>query len=205
MLCTKSPSVMSFGHPIDCSPLGSSVHGILPTRTLPCPPPGDLPDPGIEPAFLTSLALAGRFFTHWGLGSNGEFSKRIPQATSGNGQGGAGNVEEVKKVGGPRGTGNLAGQPQWGWRVGSGHHKGEPGFGGGASNVIPKQSWRESPLPSETALAQIPWALQIWEGRKSHIWGGWTSFLWWEQTVDATPNTPGGKLLPALKCWCFLF
>ena len=30
---------------------------------LPCPPPGDLPDPGIKPAFLMSPALAGRFFT----------------------------------------------------------------------------------------------------------------------------------------------
>ena len=30
---------------------------------LPCPPPGDLPDPGIEPTSLTSPALAGRFFT----------------------------------------------------------------------------------------------------------------------------------------------
>ena len=30
---------------------------------LPCHPPGDLPDPGIKPASLTSLALAGRFFT----------------------------------------------------------------------------------------------------------------------------------------------
>ena len=30
---------------------------------LPCPPPGDLPDPGIEPASLVSPALAGRFFT----------------------------------------------------------------------------------------------------------------------------------------------
>ena len=30
---------------------------------LPCPPPGDLPDPGIEPASLMSPALAGRFFT----------------------------------------------------------------------------------------------------------------------------------------------
>ena len=30
---------------------------------LPCPPPGDLPDPGIKPASLTSPALAGRFFT----------------------------------------------------------------------------------------------------------------------------------------------
>ena len=30
---------------------------------LPCPPLGDLPDPGIEPVSLTSPALAGRFFT----------------------------------------------------------------------------------------------------------------------------------------------
>ena len=30
---------------------------------MPCPYPGDLPDPGIEPTSLTSLALAGRFFT----------------------------------------------------------------------------------------------------------------------------------------------
>ena len=30
---------------------------------LPCPPPGALPDPGIEPTSLTSPALAGGFFT----------------------------------------------------------------------------------------------------------------------------------------------
>ena len=30
---------------------------------LPCPPPGDLPDPGIESVSLTSPALAGGFFT----------------------------------------------------------------------------------------------------------------------------------------------
>ena len=30
---------------------------------LPCPPPGDLPDPGTEPISLTSLTWAGRFFT----------------------------------------------------------------------------------------------------------------------------------------------
>ena len=32
---------------------------------LPCPSPGDLPDPGIEPVSLTSpaLALVGRFYT----------------------------------------------------------------------------------------------------------------------------------------------
>ena len=29
---------------------------------LPCPPPGDLPDPGIFPTSLMSLALAGGFF-----------------------------------------------------------------------------------------------------------------------------------------------
>ena len=30
---------------------------------LPFSPPGDLPDPEIEPTFSVSLALAGRFFT----------------------------------------------------------------------------------------------------------------------------------------------
>ena len=30
-----------------------------------CSPPGDLPDPGIDPASLMSLALAGEFFTTW--------------------------------------------------------------------------------------------------------------------------------------------
>ena len=30
---------------------------------FPCPPPGDLPDPGIEPEALRSLALAASFFT----------------------------------------------------------------------------------------------------------------------------------------------
>ena len=29
---------------------------------LPCPPPGNLPDPGVKPVSLTSPALAGRFF-----------------------------------------------------------------------------------------------------------------------------------------------
>ena len=53
--------------PMDCSPPGSSVHGILQVRILewlPCPPPpGDLPDPGIEPKSLMSPTLAGGFFT----------------------------------------------------------------------------------------------------------------------------------------------
>ena len=29
---------------------------------LPCPPPGDLPNPGIQPTSLRSPALAGEFF-----------------------------------------------------------------------------------------------------------------------------------------------
>ena len=32
-------------------------------RGLPCPPPGDLPNPGIKPTSLISPVLAGRFFT----------------------------------------------------------------------------------------------------------------------------------------------
>ena len=53
--------------PMDCSPPGSSVHGILQARMLarmlPCPPPGELPDPGIEPVSLMSPTLLGEFFT----------------------------------------------------------------------------------------------------------------------------------------------
>ena len=30
---------------------------------LPCPPPGNLPHPGIEPASFMSPALAGKFFS----------------------------------------------------------------------------------------------------------------------------------------------
>ena len=47
--------------PMDCSPPGASVHGLSQARTwsgLPCPPPGGLPDPGVEP---WPPALAGGF------------------------------------------------------------------------------------------------------------------------------------------------
>ena len=50
-------SCLTLCDPMDCSPPGSSVHGILQAKILselPCPPPGDLPHPGIE---LRSLAL----------------------------------------------------------------------------------------------------------------------------------------------------
>ena len=45
-------SVRLFCNPMDCGPPDSSVHGILQAgilEWLPCPPPEDLPDPGIEP------------------------------------------------------------------------------------------------------------------------------------------------------------
>ena len=54
--------------PMDCSPPGSPVHGILQARVLewvamPCPPPGGFPNPATEPTSLRSPALAGGFFT----------------------------------------------------------------------------------------------------------------------------------------------
>ena len=45
---------------MDCGPLGSSVHGILQARMLEwaaVPPPGELPDPGIEPVTPAAPAL----------------------------------------------------------------------------------------------------------------------------------------------------
>ena len=59
--------------PTHCSPPGSSLHGIFQVRIwsgLPFPPPGDLPNPGIELAWLACPALEGRFFT-----TNAAFSR----------------------------------------------------------------------------------------------------------------------------------
>ena len=42
--------------PIDCSPPGSSVHGILQVRILERVPPGDLPNSGLEPGVSTLQA-----------------------------------------------------------------------------------------------------------------------------------------------------
>ena len=47
-----SVSCPTLCNPMDCSPPGSSVHGFSRqeySSGLPCPPPGDHPDPGIEP------------------------------------------------------------------------------------------------------------------------------------------------------------
>ena len=51
---------------MDCSLPGSPVYGILRTKywsEWPRPPPGNLPDPGIESKSLMSPALAGGFLT----------------------------------------------------------------------------------------------------------------------------------------------
>ena len=56
-MCSVAQLCPTLCDPMNCSPPGSSVHGILQARILAwiaCPPPGYLPDPGIEP---TSLAL----------------------------------------------------------------------------------------------------------------------------------------------------
>ena len=68
LLCMHAKSLQScliLYDPMGCSPLGSSVHEILQARILEwvvLPPPGDLLDPGFEPASLMSYALAGGFF-----------------------------------------------------------------------------------------------------------------------------------------------
>ena len=65
--------VRLFCNPVDCSPPGSSVHGISQARILGwkvggisqarIPPLRDLPNPGFKPGSLVSSVLAGGFFT----------------------------------------------------------------------------------------------------------------------------------------------
>ena len=54
--------------PMDCKPTRLLRPWDSPGKNtglgLPCPPPGDLPDPRIEPMSLPSPALPGRFFYH---------------------------------------------------------------------------------------------------------------------------------------------
>ena len=65
-LNAKSPqSCLTLCDPMDSS-LPNFVHRTLQVRILewlPCPPPGDLPDPGIEPVSLMFPAVASKFFT----------------------------------------------------------------------------------------------------------------------------------------------
>ena len=66
-VCAKSLQLcLTLCDPMDCILPGFSVHWILQAgipEWLPFPPPGDLPDPGIEHVSLISAALAGGFFT----------------------------------------------------------------------------------------------------------------------------------------------
>ena len=70
--CSVAKLCPTLCHPMDRSMPGFPVfHCLLEFAQtqvafwsgLPCPPPGDLPDAGIEPMSLMSSALAGRFFT----------------------------------------------------------------------------------------------------------------------------------------------
>ena len=51
-ICLVAQLCPTLYDPVNCSPPGSSVHGILSRQEywsrLPCPPPEDLPNPGIE-------------------------------------------------------------------------------------------------------------------------------------------------------------
>ena len=65
--CSVAQSCLTLCDVMDCSPPGSSVHGILQARILEwvasISSPGDLSHPGIEPLSLESPAMAGEFFT----------------------------------------------------------------------------------------------------------------------------------------------
>ena len=61
-VCSIAQSCSNLYDPVDCSP--SMKFSRQEYRSeLPFLTPEDLPDPRIEPAFLASPALAGRFFT----------------------------------------------------------------------------------------------------------------------------------------------
>ena len=66
-VCVLSHSVVSDSfYPMDCSPRSSSDHGISQGRIvewLPFPPPGDLPNQGIERKSPVCPKLAGGFCT----------------------------------------------------------------------------------------------------------------------------------------------
>ena len=68
--CSITQSCPTLCDLMECSPPGSSVHGISPGKNTgvgrPFPSPGDLPNPGVEPGFP---ALAGGFLPLSHLGS----------------------------------------------------------------------------------------------------------------------------------------
>ena len=64
-MCVKLlQSCSTFCDPMDCqAPLCMGLSRQEYWSGLPCPPPEDLPNPGIKPTSLMSPALAGGFFT----------------------------------------------------------------------------------------------------------------------------------------------
>ena len=80
----RAKSLQSYptvGDPVDCRPQAPLSMGFSRQEYwsgLPCPLPGDLPDPGIEPAFLKSPALAGGFFT--ASAQRKRYSTTVPKA-----------------------------------------------------------------------------------------------------------------------------
>ena len=65
-VCLVARLCLTLCDPLECCPPGAPSMGFFRQEYwsgLPCSPPGDLPDPGIEPASLRTPALAGRFFT----------------------------------------------------------------------------------------------------------------------------------------------
>ena len=69
LTCLHAKSLQSCAtlcNPMNCSLPGSSVHGFSRQEYwngLPCPPLGDLPNPGIKSTYFMSPALAAEFFT----------------------------------------------------------------------------------------------------------------------------------------------
>ena len=60
LACSVAHLCSTLCNPMDCGPRDSSVHGFSRQgywSGWPCPPPGDLPNPGVETAFPASAAL----------------------------------------------------------------------------------------------------------------------------------------------------
>ena len=79
-MCLVTQANLTLFDPLDCSPPGSSVHGI-PSQEywsgLPCPPQGDLPDPEIKRGSLAlqvdslPAELSGKpIYTHYYIENN---------------------------------------------------------------------------------------------------------------------------------------
>ena len=70
--CSAAKSRLTLCDPKDCSrqaPLSMEFSRQEDWSGLPFPPPGDLPNPGIQPSSLVSPELEGKFFTTELLGS----------------------------------------------------------------------------------------------------------------------------------------